>query len=336
MRIVDAARSTPGRVFAAIVGTTAIFLIVYGLGFANVRHALAGSAPYLAIAVVLEAGILVCSTLSLRALYGKAAGRVPASQFARAALIGYAVQGIIPAGRAAAEATRASLLARWVGAGFSGAAAARMQAVVLIANGLISIPAAIAAALAQGRTVGASWLPVAIALNAGVALALGFSLIAVVRRAHVGAWLGRHWKRARAFGAELDTALAEEPPVPVRAIAWEFVGRGVQVLQQAVLISCVGGVVGVGSALSAEGIHLVGAAVGDLIPAQLGATEGNFTLAASALGIAAASAAAIALLAHLAQLLWVSVGALVPLVWRPCPTTAPDDRSTSALPEEPT
>jgi hypothetical protein len=70
-----------------------------------------------------------------------------------------------------------------------------------------------------------------------------------------------------------------------------------------------------------EGVHLVGAAVGDLMPSQLGTTEANFTLAAAALALPAASAVSIALLAHLAQILWVLVGAVVPVVW---PAPPPD------------
>ena len=226
------------------------------------------------------------------------------------------MQGLVPIGRAAAaEATRASLLARWVGAGrVPAAAATRMQSVVLAANAAISIPAAIA---------------VLVVVGPGMARARdrhqrGRHARARPRPARgralggkIGAWLGRRSSRARAFGAELDGALAGDSSVPWRAIAWESTGRLAQVAQNAVLIACVGGVVGVGTAFCAEGIHLVGAAVGDLVPAQLGATEGNFTLAAGALGLSHASAVSIALLAHVTQLVWVSVGSIVPLVWRP-------------------
>jgi len=312
MPIIDAARSTPGRAAAAIVGLAIVALIVRGLGIDDVTRAVAQAAPYLPIVIVLEVAILACSTLALRALYRDAARVVPTSQLARAALIGYAVQGVVPAGRAAAEATRASLLAGWVGRGRAGAAATRMQAVVLIANGLISVPAAIAAA----RTGAMRWLPLAIAINAGVTLSLGFALLLIIRHAHIGHWIGRRLKRVRAFGAELDAAFEDDVETPVRAIAWELAGRCVQVAQHAVLIVCVGGAFGIVPALCAEGIHLVGAAVGDLIPAQLGATEGNFTLSARALGLAGTSAVSIALLAHLVQLLWVLIGAFVPLLWR--------------------
>jgi hypothetical protein len=255
---------------------------------------------------------LACTLGALRSLYGDAAARVPLSQLVRAGLIGYAVMGLVPVGRPAAEITRASLLSRWVGAGRAGAAAARVEAVALVANGCISIPAALAAL----ALVGATWLPLAIAINAVATLSLGGSVLFFTKRSRIGAWLGRRHARVAKFGSELDAAFADQDTIPMRALAWELGGRVVQLVQNGVLVACVGGAVGLREAACSQGIHLVGAAVGDLIPAQLGATEGNYTLAASALGLTAAAAVSIALVAHLAQLFWVGVGSLVPLLWR--------------------
>ena len=327
-RAIAVARSTPVRISVALCGVTAVVLILRGIGWDQVSTALSGSAAYFPLVLALDACIVACSMLALRSLYGEARSAVPASQLVRAGMVGFAVQGLVPAGRAIAEVTRASLLARWVGAGRAAAAATRMQAAVLVAGGVISIPAAIAAALTDGPR----WLWIAISIHGVVALALGGSLLGVARRWRIGAWLGRRFARAKEFGAELDVALSTEPPLPVRAIAWEVGGRCFQVVQNAVLIACVGGAVGLVSSLSSEGIHLVGAAVGDLVPAQLGVQEGNFTLSAHALGLSGAGAVAIALLAHLSQLAWVLVGSLVPLIWRPAqaPVEQPEDLVASA------
>src|SRR5262249_23072944 len=108
------------------------------------------------------------------------------------------------------------------------------------------------------------------------------------------------------------------------AIAWELVGRCVEVVQKAVLIVCVGGTLGAMPALCVEGIHLVGAAVGDLVPAQLRVQEGNLKLAAYPPGLPARGAVTIALVAHISQLAWVLVGSLVLLISRakpPAPAT---------------
>jgi len=311
MSVLDLARSAPGRAIAALCGLAAVAFILHRLGLSTVGHAIASCAAYFPLVLVFELGILTCSTFSLRALYGDAAYAVPPSQFIRAALIGYAVQGLVPAGRAAAEAARASLLARFVGVGRAGAAAARMQAVLLVANGLI----AVICTFATLYVMGATWLPLAVAFNAVLTLGLGSALFLIARHARIGGWLGRRFKRARAFGEEVDAVLERDTTIPVRAIAWEFTGRTIQVVQHGILIYCVAGVFGLLPSLTAEGIHLVGAMVGDLIPAQLGAIEGNFTLASQSLGLSAAGAVSIALIVHLAQLAWVVVGSLVPLVW---------------------
>jgi hypothetical protein len=310
VKLGDVARSPAGRIAAFGLGTGVVAWIVHSIGADTVASALAAAAPYFAFIVALEACVLGCQLLALRSLYGDAARQVPPRALIRAGLIGYAFSGIIPGGSAVAEATRGTLLARYVGAGRAGASGARMQAVSLVANGVISVPCGIAAA----TVVGATWLPLAIAINATACFVIGLGLLAVATRGRVGAWLGRRFKRAREFGAALDAAIAGEPIVPVRAIAWETLGRCSQLVQNGILVACVGGGLGVVPALTSEGIHLVAAMVGYVVPANLGATEGNFTLAAGSLGLTTANAVSIALLAHLAQLVWIVVGLAVLLV----------------------
>lgn len=312
MNLRDAARSWPARVAAFALGAGIVATIVYRIGWDAIADAMSGATVYFPIVVALEACVLACSLRALRTLYGDAARDLPTRALVRAGIVGYAVGGVLPAGAAVGDATRAALLARYVGAGRAGAAAARMHAVALVANGLVSVPCAIATWI----VVGASWLPLAIAINAAACLGLGLALLAVATRGRVGAWLGRRWKKAREFGAELDAAVAGERVVPYRAIAWEMLGRCAQVAQNAVLVVCVGGALGLAPALISEGVHLVAAMVGYVVPANLGATEANYALAASSLGLVTAKAVSIALVAHLAQLVWIAVGAVV-LVARP-------------------
>jgi hypothetical protein len=89
-----------------------------------------------------------------------------------------------------------------------------------------------------------------------------------------------------------------------------------QVVQNGVLVVAVGGPISVLAALCSEGIHLVGASVGDLIPGQIGATEGSYTLFAKVLGMVPADAVTIAMVAHLAQLTWVVIGLVATALWR--------------------
>jgi len=330
-RLLAAIRSPLGRIVAGAVGALCVLLIVRGIGVPAIGRVLAGAAALFPLVLALEGAQLACTTLALRSLYGP---RVPSGQLVRAGLIGYAVMGLVPAGRAVAEVTRASLLTRWVGAARAAAAAARIQVATLIANGIISIAAVVAVVVSASAP---AWLPLAIAGNGAVTLALGASVLLAARR-RPGAWLGRVVPKAQGFGADLDDVLQAEPALPAGAIGWELLGRFFQVAQNAVFLACVGGEPTLSRALTSEGIHLVGAALGELIPGQLGATEGNYTLAAGALALPVASAVAIALLAHISQLVWVLAGSLVSVTWPAPPLpegTAGARRGASAEPSVP-
>jgi hypothetical protein len=162
--------------------------------------------------------------------------------------------------------------------------------------------------------LGPGLLPLIIAGNGVLSILLGGGALLLDRRGTLGALVGRHLPGLQGFGRDLDAHLGEAG-FPSGSLGWELLSRAAQVTQNGILVAAVGGAVGLAPALCAEGIHLVGATVGDLIPQQLGATDVNFNLSASALGLSPGDAVAIALLAHLSQLIWVAVGALVPVVW---------------------
>jgi hypothetical protein len=92
-----------------------------------------------------------------------------------------------------------------------------------------------------------------------------------------------------------------------------------------VILAAVGGDSDLDRALLAQGVNAVGGALGDLIPAQVGTTDGAFTLAAPLLGLAASASIAIAVLVHLIQAFGAIAGVVAALAWRrrqcPCPTT---------------
>jgi hypothetical protein len=317
-RVLAFARRTPVRVAIALAGVAGVAWILHGLGWANVAAALAGGAPYLPLVLLLDGLVVTCSMLALRALYGDAGASVPKPQLVRAGVIGFAVNGLLPAGRAIAEITRATMLTPWVGRGVAIGAAARMQGVVLIGHGGISVVATVAAF----ATFGATWLTFAISLSAAIPLIAGIGTLLLTRRTRIGVWVARRFGGG-AVGAEVDAALAGQPTIPLRAVAWELAGRCVEVAQKSVLILAVGGGLAFARVLSLEGVHLLGAAVGDLVPSQIGVQEGNLVAASHALGLTSASAVSIALLAHLSQLTWVLVGSIVAMIWRGDRAAAP-------------
>ncbi len=68
------------------------------------------------------------------------------------------------------------------------------------------------------------------------------------------------------------------------------------------VLHAIGGHATPASALTAQGIHLVGAAAGDLVPNQMGITEGAYRLFTQALELGVAQALSIALVVRIVQL----------------------------------
>ena len=248
---------------------------------------------------------------ALRSLYGEDRHKIPFKVWVRAGLVGYAVMGLVPAGRTVAESTRAALLAKYTSGVEATVAAARMQAVVLLGNAAISLFAAWAIFYVMGFSL-PLWLILA---NLAVTFVLGLGILLVGKNSRIGAWIGGKIHAVRGSGSEFDKNFSEKNLIPLRALAFEFLGRVIQVIQNGIMVFAVGGKLGVIPALGSEAIHLVGAAVGDLFPAQLGFTEANYQLSARALSLAPADALSIALLAHLTQIFWIAVGLGVTAFW---------------------
>lgn len=280
-----------------------------------VLGALGRSANLLPVVLLLEAGIAALETVALRALYGADAHRIPTRVLVRACLTGYPVMCLVPVGRAAAEAARAVVLAPYTSAGIAAAVATRLQGVLSLGNGLVCVMTAAAVVAAAGPPA-LAW---ALAGNSAVMFVIGAAVLALGAFARLGRGLARITQRAERFGAAFDGALRAAPPLPVAPLAAAVAARLVQVTQYGVLVVAVGGAGGVSSALIAEGIHMLGASAGDLIPSQLGATEATFALSAPALGFAAADAVAIAILGRFAQLFWAAVGVVAAALERPPP-----------------
>jgi hypothetical protein len=311
-------RSPLGRIFAGAVGFAVLAFQVRRSGTDAVLAAVARSPGLFPVVVALEAGVAGCEVWALYHLYGAERRKVPIGQLVRSGLISYSVMCMVPMGRAVAEATRAAMLSRYVGGARAAAAAARMQAMALLGNAAISLPCALGAL----ALVGAHWLPAFIAANFVITLALGGGVLFVGRRSRLGAWLNARVGRGQQWGAAFDQHLRGAEAVPLSPIAWVFLGRCFQTTQRVVLLFAVGASVGVLQGMCAEGIHLVSGSVGDMIPSQVGITEAIYELSSSILGISKSDGVALALIAHMAQLFWLLVGSIVPLLW-PAPPPAP-------------
>ena len=289
-----------GRVALFVLGIGLAAWLIRGVGLERVGAVLSDAKGYVPLIFLLEVLIVATDLLALRSLLGPAVSRVPSSLWLRSSAIAYASSVLLPAGRAVGEAMRVRALAPELGVPRATGAAARLQISTLYANALISI---VIMFNLVGSGEGRGPLAIAVFVNMLACTLLASVLLALVRSKRFAAWLGRRFKSF----VENHT-IADELPAPpgsaARAIAFCGLGRLVQTVQYAVAVKSVGGAASLHFALSAQGIHLVGAAVGDLVPNQIGVTEGAYRAFAHSLGFDAepARALGIALLTRIAQI----------------------------------
>ncbi|AKT36817.1 lysylphosphatidylglycerol synthase domain-containing protein [Chondromyces crocatus] len=295
----------------AVGGVSTVALLVRDAGPATLLEVLETAAPWIPLLLTIEVARMGTDALATWLALGRRAHAVPIPVLARAQLIGTAVGTLAPAGRTAAEATKAALLAPWTGGAPATAGAATTQAATLLSTALISLPCAWAAS----RLTGASWITVALLIHAAVLFLLGVGVRLVMRSPRLGRWLARRERLSR--NAATFQQVAKETPVlspgPTAAL---LLGRALQVLQYGVIVHAVGVSVSAVQALFSQGLNLMALAVGVLVPGQLGVSEGAFALSASTLHTTEAKAIAIALLAHLLQIALLPLGALTPLLWK--------------------
>jgi hypothetical protein len=304
-------RSPLGRLVAATVGVVGVSLLLRHVGPAAVLHTIQSGAGYLPLALALEGGILTCTLLALRELYGPDRHHLTPGILARAGLLGYVAMSLVPAGRTVAEALRATILSRNTSGPRAAVAALQLQGCALLANAAASTCDAVVTFMSLGATPGGA----AIGVNALLTLLAGLLILLGSRASRMGHHMGRLWPKIQAFGKGFDEHMSLSEALPIRSILWECGGRLLQATQYAILLRAVGGVFSLRGGFIAQGIHLVATTAGDLIPAQLGATEANFALFARTLSLPASGGVAIALMAHLVQLFWVLVGILAWTLW---------------------
>lgn len=289
-----------GRWILLCFGIAAVFYLVREAGADKVIEVISQAGPYLPIIVLLEISWVSMDIWALRILYGEDAKKVPFLDWIRSATVAYGVMILLPAGRAGGEVMRAAMLNKHVGMR-SVAGAAQLQGATLLGNTLISIPCYWAVASMQGWS---HKLALLVAANGIATGSLGLGILFITSRSRLGGWLGERLSFMKQFAADLDDALAPASALPKRAIFCTFVGRVLQTVQYGVILLAIGGQLTVMSGLIAQGIHLVGASLGDIVPNAVGITEGFYKLFAGTLGLESdpARAISIALVARLVQL----------------------------------
>jgi hypothetical protein len=268
--------------------------------------------PWMPLVLALEGARIGCDALSSWLVLGGRRAQVSLGRLLLAHVVGHGVMNVMPGGRGASEIAKGALLHREMGASTAAALGTTNQANVLLSSALFSLPCAAAAAVVStDRT-----LVVAILVHAVVLFASGFGLRWLATSPRVESFVQKRAPRFASALSRFHASSRDVPLVAVRPVATMMLGRGMQTLQYAVVAHAVGLRVDAVVALAVQGLNLVAAAVGVLVPGQIGSSEGIFMLAASALGTTEARATSVALIAHASSLGWAGVGLALLVVWR--------------------
>lgn len=288
-----------GRWILLVMGVVAVVFLVRESGPEQVLDVMVTAAPWLPIIFVLEVAWISMDAVALRFLYREEGKKVPLSAWLRSASVAYGVMILLPAGRAGGEVMRAAQLSKYVGM-LSATGAAQLQGSTLFANAVISVPCLIAVGAGVGYTHGLTLL---VGLNGLATAVLGLAVLFLASRSELGGRLGRKFSFLQPYAEKIDEATKPLKAFPRRAVLFTVTGRVIQALQYGIILLAIGGQLTVSSALVAQGIHLVGSGLGDMIPNAVGITESAYRFFAETLGFEEdpARAIAIALVARLTQ-----------------------------------
>jgi hypothetical protein len=291
--------------------------LVWSAGLSRVAEALRDGGHVLPLVVLLEVGIVVTDLLALRALLGGGSRAIGRRTWLRSAALAYAAAVALPAGRAAGEAVRTGALSSAVGLGRAAVACSRLQACALLGNAVAST----ACASSLVGVPGGRDLSLALFGNGLLCAVIGGALVVTLHNERFARWVKARLPRFAPRHGDDGVPAPALRARTVRATLLCVAGRVVQCVQYGVLVRAMGGRGVVGSALAAQGIHLVGATVGDLVPNQMGATEGAYRVFADVLGLgdAPARALSIALVMRLAQVSLAAIGFALAMAMRQPP-----------------
>jgi len=294
-------------------GFSLLGYLVYEAGPARVWGALVDAGPYLPLILLADLGWFFGEVVAHRVLLEDDAPKMPLGALVRANLAAFAFVVLAPLGKTGAEIARAVAVARHVGGPRAVAAAANVQSASLLGNAIVSVPCALAVFAILGVSSILGWLVVG---NAVITLSIGTFTLVLARRGRLGARLAERFDALSVSGPETDVALHVRRATFAKAVAATAAARVSQTVQYGVLLVAVGGTLTVSSALATQGVHLVGAGLGDFVPGQVGVVEGAYRMFASALDLAPARALSIGLLARTSSLVLAASSLLALLLWR--------------------
>lgn len=281
------------------LGVWLVVFLVRELGADEIASHVRSLSATLPALFALELGRFLSEMMATRLAIGPLEGtRVPALKLLRGQSLAHACNKIMPAGRAIGEGLKAAVLAPAIGTPSAIGVGAALQIMTVLVNGGFALAAGVAAALVLAAPKEA-WVMTGYGM---LSMLVGVGIVLSLRSPWLSGQLSR-FKLTASLRGPFAEAVARGTGFGLGAITWHAASKLAQVAQLAVLLAASGVVEGLAArAVLAEGIQIVGAAAGDLVPAQVGATEGAFTLLADALAVSAQSALSVAVVLHGTQL----------------------------------
>jgi Lysylphosphatidylglycerol synthase TM region len=315
------------RVVPALAGVAVLVAVASFAGVADVGKRLGSALAWLPFLLLLEGARVPIEGIVTRRLLGLRAARVPFVLLARVQLVFYAVSVCSPGGRVLGEASKIALLGGRVGAPAASAVATASQAASLVSDALVVL----VGAGAIYELTGFGELTALALLFVAACVLLAAVVVAATRASRTPRVLERFPKLAQ-FLERWRRAARAQRLFAGDVIGLLFVARVAQVLLLGTALAAVGGGWSALRAWALLAVVLAGAAVGEAIPAQLGATDAALVAAAPALGIDRAQAVTIGVLFHVVQLFWSVIGAIAGAALR----DGPGEPAGAGGSEEPT
>jgi hypothetical protein len=300
------------RVVFALAGAAAVVLLVRQVGLRELGVLLLRALPWIPLLLLLEAARIASETYGTRATFGDQADRLDLPSWIRMHLVANAALVVLPAGRAICEGIKIATLSRAYGAPRAAGYITVQHSMTMLALAIISVPCAVAAYLVTG----ASLITFAILGHLALCAFGAFALQVAARRAMVPKIAAKWFVHSPGAVTQYRDTVRALPWIAPRTLVGKVGNRVLQALQFAIILHAIGADTSTIRAFLSDGVNLVGSALGEFMPAQVGAMDGSFAVAAKALGITVAMSMALANLARIVQLVWSAVGALVPVIAR--------------------
>lgn len=300
------------RILLGVGGLALLAGIVHHVGVDVIVATLRPALPWVSVLAAIELVRIGCATLGSYLAFGAIAKKIPRALLFRAHVLGHSIGQVAPAPTVFNETIKATFITPYTGVGPAAAVGFANQAATFVANGLFTIPCALAIFALQGPSI---WF-YACLVHTVVLVASGIALQAATRADAPGRLLVKRLPKLAAR-AEAFREHARGIRIGVRGpTEMLFVSRCFQMVQYGVAAHAVGIDFSALRVLASEGVHLVSMAVGVMVPGGFGATEGAFTLAATLLDTTVAKATSMALLMRCMQLIWVAIASVIAIATR--------------------